>query len=619
MKKISIILISMLIGAMAFAQQPVVTPLWDHSVAGTADWSTGIPIGGDVPEWMGNTTERGMAHHDGHLYIVSRRLTPHQLLVLDAETGNLVDSIQIDTTAVRGGTFSVNDIAITPSGKILLANLATNTHTQPFTVYVMENDGMGNYDVSTLLAWHSQDTINGEEQPFRRLGDGFAFFGDVGEGENGYILVGDANAAAVEPMVYRWNVQNGEVTDTVPEVIVLQEVFPAPQEGQAPKLGITPRLYPLDNDRFWADGHSTYPALYNMQGEMLSSFSGEFHPLMAGISGVVFFTFQGHDFILTPATNHVPPAGASAGMFQLFRIPEAGAEEADSIAIFPERGLGANTNASYASPMAVDVQENRAVMFILSPNNGLAAFELTLQEDTVIVADGTWNFSTVNFNLLGTLDMATIVDGLTIWADAENFVTIDEDMQTFNELNYTHRLRLDTVGVFDLDGLPQGGVLSFELNTNSVITIVARSAVEEVGELYLAAGQADSLLMTFPVGAEINSYEYVYTGPPRTAYLYASETGIYVYNIYLDEVATSIHPIADKFEIRVYPNPASDRVYISVNKPTHVAVYNLAGSLVKSRLIESTNDFINVSDLQPGMYLIKSQFSNEFSHKLIVR
>jgi hypothetical protein len=619
MKKISFILIFMMIGAMAFAQQPVVTQLWNHSVAGTSDWSTGIPTGGYVPEWMGDTTEIGMAHHNGHLYIVSRRLTPHQILVLDAETGNLVDSIQIDTTAVRGGTFSVNDIAITPSGKILLANLATNTHSEPFTVYLLEDVGTGSYDVSTLLAWHSQDTINGEEQPFQRLGDGFAFFGDVGDGEDGYILVADANVAAEEPMVYRWNVQNGEVTDTVPEVIILQDVFPAPEEGNFPSLGNTPRLYSLDNDRFWADGHSTYPALYNMQGEMLSSFTGEFHPLMTGISGVEFFTFQGHDFILTPATNHEPPAGASAGMFQLFRIPEAGAEEADSIAIFPERGLGANTNASYASPMAVDVQDNRAVMFVLSPNNGIAAFELTLQQDTAIVVDGTWNFSGANFNLLGLMDTATVVDGLTIWANAENFVTIDEDPQTFDGLTYTHRLRLDTVGVFDLDGLPLGGVLSFELNSNSVVIIIARSATDEDGELYLAAGQADSLLITFPVETGINRYEYVYTGPPRTAYLYTSETGIFIYNIYVDEVATSIDPIADKFDVRVYPNPASDRVYVSVNKPTHVAVYNLAGSLVKSRLIESVNDFINVSDLQPGMYLIKSQFSNDFSHKLIVQ
>jgi hypothetical protein len=33
------------------------------------------------------------------------------------------------------------------------------------------------------------------------LGDGFAFYGDVSEEEDGYIIVGDANGAAVEQIV----------------------------------------------------------------------------------------------------------------------------------------------------------------------------------------------------------------------------------------------------------------------------------------------------------------------------------------------------------------------------------------------------------------------------------
>jgi hypothetical protein len=88
MRKFTLFLFVMLIGSMLYAQRPVVTPVWDNSVHGTADWSAGIPIGGEVPSWMGGTTERGMAFYDGKLFVVSRKVRPHLFQVLDAETGN---------------------------------------------------------------------------------------------------------------------------------------------------------------------------------------------------------------------------------------------------------------------------------------------------------------------------------------------------------------------------------------------------------------------------------------------------------------------------------------------------------------------------------------------------
>ncbi len=617
MRKFTLFFIFLVIGAFAFAQQPVVTPVWDISVNGTADWSTGIPIGGEVPSWMGGTTERGMALYDGNLYVVSRKTNPPVLQVLDATNGELVNTIEIDTLVAVGGTFAVNDIAITPSGKILLANLATNTHTQPFKVYVMEENEQGGYDMSTLLSWHSQDSIDGVEQPTNRLGDGFAFYGDVTAEDDGYILVGDANSAALEPIVYRWNVQAGVVTDTVPQKIVLQEVYPAPVEPALPKLGITPRLFPISNDMFWADGHSTYPALYNMDGELLTTFNGEVAPVSTGISGVNFFTFKGNDYILTPATNHAPPAYAPAAAFELFQIPAGGAEVADSIAIFPEHGLGGNTNASYAAPLAVDVQDNQVMLYIMSPNNGVAAYKLTMAEDTT---EGVWNISGSSFNALGTVDADTTIRGLTIYAHSEKTVVIDENGKTLEGMDFTHRLKLGGGGDIDENGMPLGRVLAFDVEGNATITVMAMSSSSsENRELYIAAEHPDSVFATFPaLGSEISKGVYNYTGPATTIYMYSPSSGVNIYYLKV-ESATGITPVVERQNIRVYPNPATDKVYISVNEPTQIAIYNLSGSMVLSRLVQSESDYINVSDMQPGMYIVKSQFKNGFTQKLIVR
>jgi len=263
MRKFTYVFIFMLISVFTFAQQHVVIPLWDHSVAGSAEYVEGIPIGGEAPAWMGSLTERGMALYEGKLYIPSRNDT--SIVVLDAATGEQLESIPIDTAVVKGGTYGFNDIAITPSGKIILGNLATNTHGHPFKVYMMEANEEETFTTTTLLEWQSDSIVDETNVLTYRLGDGIAIFGDVAEGENGYIMVADANAAAEVPVIFKWNIENGEV-NAEPDTIFLQEVFPAAVEPNFPRLGVTPRIQPLDEERFWADGHATLPALYNMQG-----------------------------------------------------------------------------------------------------------------------------------------------------------------------------------------------------------------------------------------------------------------------------------------------------------------------------------------------------------------
>jgi hypothetical protein len=619
MRNFTLVFSFLLISVLAVAQQPVVTPVWDHSINGTADWSSGIPIGGEIPEWMGGTTERGMALHDGKLFILSRKVNPPVIVVLDAATGEHLYSAAIDTSVVKGGTLPVNDIAITPSGQILIANLSAGTHTAPFKVYLLEAVGEESFNATVLLEWMSQDTIDGVGQPNHRLGDGFAFYGNVSETENGFIIVGDATST-VEQTVFKWNVEAGVVNEE-PEKIVVTEVYPAPTtEGAIPKFGITPRIHPISEEMFWADGHSTMPALYSMDGEMLSTFTGEFKPRMAGISGVKFFSFSGHDFILAPTSNHVAPAGTPPAAFQLFMIPESGAEEADSIAIFPERGLGANTNSSYAAPMAVDVHEDTVMMYIMSPNNGIAAFRLTLEEEMSDTQE--WNISDEQFNALGSLTSTVTIDGLMVYAAEGKNVDVDANSKTLEEWEFTHRLKFGGSGSFDEEGQPLNRVVAFGVPGNSKITIALQSSSgSEDRVLNVAVGHKDSIIAEVPaLGASISKGEVEYTGDSATIFLYSPSSGVNIYLIKVEPLVVSspVVNVSSK-DILVYPNPASDRVFVSVERPTQVAVYNLAGMMVKSRLLESKTDYIEVHDLAPGMYIIRSQMSNEFSKKLIIK
>jgi len=622
MRKFTFLFVFVFAAALAGAQKPVVTPVWEHSVNSTATWDGDVPIvPGVLPDWMGNMTERGMAFYDGKLYIMSRKVTPHVIQVLDAETGNALTSIPIDTAIVKGGTYLANDLVITPSGKILFGNLATNTKTQPFKVYMMAPKEGGGYTTTTLLSWNSKDSIEGVQQPMYRLGDGFAFYGEVSAEDDGYILVADANATAPfsdVPKVFRWNVTAG-VAAAEPQIIILKSVYPAPTGTNVPKLGISPRLQPLDNDHFWADGHSVYPALYDMQGELLTTFKGKFKPIQSGISGVNFFHFRGKDYMLAPATNHAAPAYAKKAMFELLTIPAAGAEEADSVAVFPPRGLGGNTNSSYVGATAVDIQSDKVMMFFMSPYNGIACYQLAMVGE---VGNNTWNMSDPAFNALGSMVATQEVNGLTIYAAEGKNVDVDGNNKSLDGWNFTHRLKFGGTGAFDTDGKPVNRVLSFPVPGPSKITVYLQSSSTSADRtLNVAIDHKDSIVGTIPaLGASISKGVVEYTGDAGTIYLSSLSSGINIYLIQVEPLATSVPQItAPGRGFVLYPNPARDRVFINVDQPTEVGVFSITGSLMLTKRVESPNDPIDVTGLTRGMYLVRPLKTTSFALKLIVQ
>lgn len=69
--------------------------------------------------------------------------------------------------------------------------------------------------------------------------------------------------------------------------------------------------------------------------------------------------------------------------------------------------------------------------------------------------------------------------------------------------------------------------------------------------------------------------------------------------------------------VRVFPNPADDFLFISLPENSFNAVirfYDLTGQLLFQKEIRSSNDFIDVSRLSPGLYFLNLQ-SGDFTHK----
>ncbi|MNJ85112.1 hypothetical protein D3C87_25790 [compost metagenome] len=58
----------------------------------------------------------------------------------------------------------------------------------------------------------------------------------------------------------------------------------------------------------------------------------------------------------------------------------------------------------------------------------------------------------------------------------------------------------------------------------------------------------------------------------------------------------------------VYPNPASDQLFIEVNEAVEIAIIDMTGKTVQQADLKSGNNIIQVSSLTPGVYFIKSTY-----------
>lgn len=231
-----------------------------------------------------------------------------------------------------------------------------------------------------------------------------------------------------------------------------------------------------------------------------------------------------------------------------------------------------------------------------------------------------WNVSTAEFNALGTMTANTTVNGLTIYASASATVVVDANTKSLDGMDFTHRLKLGGTGSFDQDGKPVTRVLSFQVNGNSKITVIGMSSSSsENRELVVAAGNKSTELGRFQaLGSPISKGEFTYTGGPTTIYLYSVSSGINIYYLKKEAASTNVDPIP-AHKIAVFPNPASQKIYVDVQEPTLVGIYSLTGSLMLQKNVESLSDYVDVSRMAPGLYLIKSVNNSSLNQKIAIK
>lgn len=257
-------------------------------------------------------------------------------------------------------------------------------------------------------------------------------------------------------------------------------------------------------------------------------------------------------------------------------------------------------------------------IYLFSPSSGVNLYYI--EAAPFVPDEQEWNISWDVFNGLGEITDEINVEGLTIFASADKKTTVDESSKTLDAIEFTYRLKLGGSGVFGDDGMPVSRVLSFEVNGSSTITVIGMSSSSSSDrELVIAAGDKDTEVARFPaLGESISKGVYNYIGEPTTIFLYSPSSGVNLYYIKKETLMTSIttHSVPS---IKIYPNPATYKVYVKVTEPTEIGIYNISGNMVVQKSVYSSTDYINISNLPTGLYFVKSMNNESVSQKLLVR
>ena len=160
-------------------------------------------------------------------------------------------------------------------------------------------------------------------------------------------------------------------------------------------------------------------------------------------------------------------------------------------------------------------------------NGNITFYAQFTENSSTPTADLTWNFSTSDFNALGTITSTTTVNGLTITATSDNTVVVDGSNKTIEGISFSHRLK--TGG----GGASNARTLSFAVTGNCTIEIYCISSNStDTRTLNIYTGSyGGTTAATRSVGTTASKQTYDYTGGATTIYLCSASGGMNFYAI----------------------------------------------------------------------------------------
>ena len=347
-----------------------------------------------------NDYVRGMAAKDGIMYFINRE--DSAIVRVDGATGEMLNPIKLkgehlfekatvneetgETTWSAGTTLPFNDIKFDWAGNCVIGACMTGaTVCQTFFIYVVDLETGECTKLIEDVLWENPGL---NEVKFRF--DAFGVAGDVTK--NGVIMAADANGSW---NVYRWLVTDGVAGEGEQVPVLLDPAVDQSLFINAAGYGTAPQIFPQDEEGnlFYVDGFNTLPMLFygtpEEGAQLVDDFiyvptgvnvwnnPGDTIAMNANFNGLIEFQVGEEYFLLMAATNNEHAKVKSS--YALFKFADSDRffEGMEPLWYFPKNGLGTTTVGCRTAVPSVDViDDNTAVLYLYTTNNGYAAYTL---------------------------------------------------------------------------------------------------------------------------------------------------------------------------------------------------------------------------------------------------
>ena len=325
----------------------------------------------NFPTQLANcVSARTMAEYNGHLYILERANdTECYLLEFDGKTCEFLKQIPLtgDIYSYSGGAISSWDhkagqcIFSDGNGNLYISCLAIASEVRPLTVCsVNVSTGATSkiFEANKTAVRHRIDYVNA-------TGNLNATGGQIW-------------AATTDNTIYRWTRNsNGTWTE---ETTTINDYHP----NIVTALGTAPYIQPISTTQFVVDGAGTHPALYTFNSGSTATLNSSFadnaaiEPTNAGSNGTCSVTIGNTPLFVYVDDNHNGNGHSFSIVANKHNFDFSQFQFMKSV---PENKLGTKQNDFVLDqPVAIKNEDGSATIFLYAPNNGLAAYRISLPE-----------------------------------------------------------------------------------------------------------------------------------------------------------------------------------------------------------------------------------------------
>lgn len=343
----------------------------------------------------GDQKVRGMAAKDGIMYFINQA---GYIVRVDGKTGEMLQPITItgdhlfqqanvneetgETEWSSAVTYGYNDIKFDSEGNCLITGLPTSS-AQRFMVYEV--------DLETGAATEVINERLADNPDFEGVTARFDAMGVNGDIHGNACVMAACAGGGLD--VFRWLIIDGEAQPAELISMLLNPETDAYQ-WKITGWGTAPQIFPQDEigSLFYVDGNTATPMLFDEGGYLVDDMincpaglrvwnnPGDTTDLKADLCGLQEFQV-GDEYFMIMIGTHTPSTPPQA--FALYKFADEGRafEGLEPLWYFPADGLGGASNGVRTAVPTVEVEGNKATIYLYAQNNGYAVYEFIVDEN----------------------------------------------------------------------------------------------------------------------------------------------------------------------------------------------------------------------------------------------